>query len=179
MPQPKLTASCACGCVDVTVFGAPIACSICYCRDCQRGAQQIEALPNASGVAETDGGTSYVLYRNDRVTCTRGHARLTSYKLRERSPTNRVVASCCNTAMLVNFDRGPHWVSVYHTRLGENAPRPQMRICTRFKRDDVVLPSDMPNHPGYPPSLVVKLLAARLAMLIGRTSPGLAEIGRA
>lgn len=40
-----------------------------------------------------------------------GRMRLKRHKLKETSPTNRVVATCCNSAMFVTFDRGPHWVS--------------------------------------------------------------------
>ncbi len=46
--------------------------------------------------------------------------------------------------------------------------RLQMRICTRSKPEHVVLPTDVPNYPGYPVGLIFKLLASRLAMLIGR-----------
>ncbi|MGO4716991.1 GFA family protein [Bradyrhizobium sp. 2TAF24] len=172
MPAPALTASCVCGRVEVTAAGTPIASAACYCRDCQKGARQIEALPNAQRVADPDGGTGYALYRRDRVACTRGAELLKGYKLDGRTtPTNRVVATCCHTAMFVNFDRGPHWISVYRARLGEHAPPLQMRICTRFKPDTIVLSDDVPNHPGYPPALVVKLLASRVAMLFSRSSP--------
>ncbi|MEW6640008.1 MAG: hypothetical protein AB1586_05850 [Pseudomonadota bacterium] len=177
MPAPALTAACACGCVELTATGAPIVSAVCYCRDCQQGARLIEALPNAPRVADPDGGTAYVLYRRDRVACTRGVSLLKSYKLDRRStPTNRVVASCCNTAMFVNFDRGPFWVSVYRTRLGAHAPPLRLRICTRYKPDNAVLPGGVPSHPGYPPALVIRLLATRLAMLFGRSSPAIAPL---
>jgi hypothetical protein len=43
-----------------------------------------------------------------------------------------------------------------------------MRICTKSKPEHVVLPTDVPSYPGYPVGLILKLLASRLAMLIGR-----------
>ena len=55
------------------------------------------------------GGTAYVVYRKDRVKCSRGNQFLQGYKIKEKSPTNRVVATCCNSAMFLNFDDGKHW----------------------------------------------------------------------
>jgi hypothetical protein len=47
-------------------------------------------------------------------------------------------------------------------------PPLQLRICTRFKPDGVVLLDDVPTYQGYPPKLFAKLLAARVAMWLGR-----------
>ncbi len=102
-----MIASCACGAVELEAFGKPIVSSVCYCSDCQKGAAQIEALPHAGPVRDPDGGTAYILYRKDRIACTKGAERLKSYKLKETSATNRVVATCCNSAMFLNFDKGP------------------------------------------------------------------------
>jgi len=143
-------------------------CNICYCDDCQKGAEQIEALPNAGAVREDDGGTAYILYRKDRIACAKGTELLRRYKLKEASITNRMVASCCNSAMFVNFDRGPHWVSAYRARFHGKPPPLQFRICTKFKPESTLLSDDVPSHPGYPPALAVKLLASRVAMLLGR-----------
>jgi hypothetical protein len=43
-----------------------------------------------------------------------------------------------------------------------------MRICTKFKADGVVLADDAPSYRGYPARLIVRLLASRVAMLLGR-----------
>ena len=93
---------------------------------------------------------------------------LRSYKLKETSVTNRVVAACCNSAVFMNFDRGPHWVSAYRARFRGELPPLQLRICTKFKPNGVVLPDDVPSYRGYAPRLIVKLLASRVAMLLGR-----------
>jgi len=93
---------------------------------------------------------------------------LRRYKLKETSVTNRVVAACCNSAVFVNFDRGPHWVCAYRARFHGELPPLQLRICTKFKPDGVVLPGDVPSYRGYPPGFVLKLLASRVAMLLGR-----------
>jgi hypothetical protein len=164
----NMTATCVCGRVELKASGKPIVSAVCYCDDCQKGARQIEALPNAGAVADPDGGTPYVLYRKDRIACTKGADLLKSYKLKQMSATNRVVATCCNSAMFVNFDRGPFWVTAYRARFHGDLPPLQLRICTKFKPNNVVLPRDVPSAPGYPPLMVVKLLAARVAMLLGR-----------
>lgn len=113
---------CSCGKVEVELIGAPIACAACYCRDCDAGARRIEALPNAGPVRDADGATSYVLYRKDRVRCSNGAQLLRGSKLNEKSITNRVIATCCNSAMFVNFDRGPHWFRCIETGL-KDMPR--------------------------------------------------------
>jgi hypothetical protein len=163
-----LTAKCRCGGVAIEANGAPITSTICYCADCQAGARQLEALPNAESVREPNGGTAYILYRKDRFNCTVGLDLLKAYKIKEASATNRVVAKCCNTAMFVNFDRGPHWVSAYRARFQGGLPPLQMRICTKSKPYADPLPTDVPNYPGYPPKLIFTLLASRIAMLVGR-----------
>ena len=64
-----MTASCACGSVELTAIGTPIVSNVCYCGDCQQGSLQIEALSNAGPVRDPDGGTAYMLYRRDRIEC--------------------------------------------------------------------------------------------------------------
>ncbi len=142
--------------------------AVCYCDDCQEGARRIEALPNAAAILEPGGGTPYLLFRKDRFRCTQGDTLLKSYKLKETSATNRVVATCCNSAMFVNFDKGPHWVSVYRARFHGDLPPVEMRICTKFRPGDAELPGDAPNYPGYPLRLIARLVASRAAMLLGR-----------
>jgi hypothetical protein len=160
-----MLAQCSCGAVAVTLSGAPIGSFACYCDTCQEGSRRIEALPNAPSVREADGGTAYVLYRKDRVTYTKGSELLKDYALEQNPKTNRVVASCCNSAMLMRFDDARHWVPVYRARLGPNAPAIQMRICTSFMPEHRAIPNDVPSYRGYAPAFMVKLLAARIAML--------------
>src|SRR5579863_8451805 len=105
----RTTASCACGSAELTAIGAPIVSNVCYCGDCRQGSLEIEALPNAGPVRDPDGGTAYILYRRDRIECSKGASLLRSYKIRENSATNRVVATCCSSAMFMNFDKGPYW----------------------------------------------------------------------
>jgi hypothetical protein len=163
-----MTASCTCGNVEIEASGAPIVSVVCYCGDCQEGARQIEALPDAGPVQDRDGGTAFIVYREDRVHCARGAEFLKSYKIKATSPTNRVVATCCNSAMYLNFDDSKHWVDVYRARFRGDAPPPQMRLCTRSKPGPDDLPGDIPNYATYPLTLVGKLLVAKIAMVLGR-----------
>jgi len=166
--NPQVTASCSCGCVEFAARGRPIVSAVCYCDDCQAGARQIGALPDAPPVSDPDGGTAYILYRKDRIGCSKGAALLKPYKLEETSVTNRVVATCCNSAMFVNFDKGPFWVAAYRARFQGPLPPLQARICTKFKPEGVTLPKDLPTSLGYPLRMVARLLASGAAMVLRR-----------
>lgn len=163
-----MTASCACGSVELEAFGAPVACIVCYCDDCQQGSREIEALPGAGPVQDPDNGTAYVIYRKDRVKCPKGSSLLKRYKIREKSATNRVVATCCNSAMYIDYDDGKHWVDVYRSRFGGHVPPLQMRIYTKFKSGNDAMPSDVPTYPALSLKFIAKLMAARAAMLLYR-----------
>ncbi len=60
-----------------------------------------------------------------------------------------------------------HWVSAYRARFGPDAPPIEMRNQTRYRRADTPLPDDIPNHPGFPPVLFLKLIGA-IAMWLRR-----------
>jgi hypothetical protein len=157
--------SCLCGKVECEATGTPILTVVCYCDDCQRGSRQIEALPDAAPVLRADSGTAYVLYRKDRFKCTKGRELLRDLRLEERSPTRRVIAGCCNSAMYLDFEKG-HWVSAYWGRFQKAAPPIQMHIQTRFKPDPEHAPTDIPTYRAFPPLFFAKLLFARIAMLV-------------
>jgi len=161
-------ASCACGSVELEAIGAPIVGAVCYCDDCQTGARRIQALSNAAPVQDADGGTAYLLYRRDRVACTKGAERLKRLKIKDKSATNRVVASCCCSPMMLNFDDGKPWVSVYRARFEGDVPPLQMRINTRFKAGSSPLPSDLPRYTGFPLRFIVRLVGAWIAVRLGR-----------
>ncbi len=168
LARTSQNASCICGRVVLELKGAPITSVVCYCNDCQAGARQIEELIGAPPVQTPDGGTAYVVYRKDRVQSIKGGNLLKALKLRPASPANRVIASCCNAAMLLSFDDGKHWVDIYRERAGASAPPLEMRICTKFAPKGATLPADVPRYTGYPLWFVAKLIGARLAMLFGR-----------
>jgi hypothetical protein len=165
-PRPTVKLSCMCGQVAVEAIGSPIASVVCYCDDCQQGARQIQSLPNAVSIEDSNGGTAYLAYRKDRITYLKGTSLLKNYKIREGSTTNRVIASCCNSPMLLSFDDGKHWVDLYRTRCEGDVLPVQMRICTKFKPDGSTLPTDVPQYSRYPISFLMKLVFAKLGMLL-------------
>ena len=166
--QATTNVGCACGQVAVEAIGTPITSVICYCDDCQEGARQIQSLPNAASIQDRDGGTAYLVYRKDRVRCLKGASLLRPHKIRENSATNRVIATCCNSALFLNFDDSKHWVDVYRSRCQGALPPVQMRVCTKFRPDGRTIPTDVPGYSRYPMSLLMKLIAAKAAMLIHR-----------
>ena len=156
--RKKLLARCACGCVEYEAIGAPITSVICYCASCQKAGREFEQLPDARSVLESDGGAAYVLYRRDRVLCRQGQRHLREYRLDADSPTRRVVATCCNSAILVDFTKG-YWLSIYRGRLAPDAPKIEMRVMTQDRRAAGPLARDVPNYRRRSGRLMVKLLA--------------------
>ncbi len=158
------TIQCRCGQVEVTLEGEPILTAACHCDDCQAGGAKVEALPGAWKIRDASGGTYYALYRKDRFAVTRGAELLRHDKLREGTPTNRVIATCCNSPLFVSYDRGPHWVSIYRPGFGETAPPLEMRVNTKFAAGP--LPDDVPAYKSFPPRFVIRLVAARVGMMV-------------
>ena len=167
MDQIVRQAACVCGRVRCEGVGKPIASAVCYCADCQAGGRRIEGLPHAPPVLDPDGGTPYLTYRDDRFRCTSGADLLTGYRIRDGAPTQRFVASCCNTALFLKFAPG-HWVSAYRRRFEGDPPPIEMRNQTRHRTAQTPIPDDAPSYPGYPPRLMLGLLGSRLAMILGR-----------
>ncbi len=164
VPQQKsLTASCRCGAVVLQMAGAPIVRAVCYCASCQEAGRQIEQMPGAPPVLDADGGTDFVLYRKDRVLCVRGGERMEARRLKPGSPTRRMVATCCNSAMALDFTKG-HWLTLYRDRLPEPLPPLEMRVMTADRREGVALPDDVPNFAAHSGKFMWKLLAAWVSM---------------
>jgi hypothetical protein len=108
--------NCRCGAVALEVTGSPIITTACRCSSCRKAGRLLEALPGAAPILDANGETPCTLYRKDRVRCARGAALLREHRLDPGSPTRRVVATCCNTAMFLDFTRG-HWLTVYRGRI--------------------------------------------------------------
>lgn len=161
------TTNCACGRVRCEGVGQPILSAVCYCNDCQAGGRQLEALPNAPCVLDPDGGTPYLTYRDDRFACVRGAELLTGYRLHDKAPTQRFVASCCNTGMFLKFGPG-HWTSAYRLRFPEPLPPIEKRNHIASRQSDLPLPADAPAHRKFPLKLFGRLIAARAAIMFGR-----------
>jgi hypothetical protein len=107
MPNTKQTIDqCACGSVEIDVVSKPIIGAVCYCDDCQEGARQLEALPSALPIMGADGGTELLLFRKDRMQFLKGSELVRDYRIKDSSPTRRVVATCGNTAIFLDFQKG-------------------------------------------------------------------------
>lgn len=158
------SASCVCGRVRLKLAGDPILSAACCCADCQAGGALIEARPGAAPIRDEFGGTPYLIYRDDRFRCEAGADALEGVKLSDDAPTTRYVASCCNSGMYLKHGPG-WWTSVYRSRVADDPPPLKLRNKTAGLPPGVTLPKDIPNYPGFPPQLILRLLAARLAMM--------------
>ena len=94
----------------------PIMATVCYCNGCRTAGKILQSLPGAEPILNKEGGTPYVLFRKDRARCLEGKADLAEHRLNAGTPTRRVVASCCNTFMFLDFTKG-HWISINGSRL--------------------------------------------------------------
>jgi hypothetical protein len=158
-----LSAICRCGQVKLEAAGRPILTGSCYCRSCQEAGCRFEHLASAPAVLNPDGGTDFVLYRKDRVQCVMGQAYLEEHRLRPDSATRRVIATCCNSAMFLDFTKG-HWLTIYRNRFPEDAPPLEMRVMTEERRSGVELADDVPNYGGHSGRFMLKLITAWIAM---------------
>jgi hypothetical protein len=173
--QNNPAVTCRCGKVVLNAARSPILTASCYCGSCRQAGQEFEALPSAAPARDGDGGTPVVLYRKDRVQCIAGKEHLEEVRLKPDSPTRRVVATCCNSPMFLDFTKG-HWLSIYRKRFSGAAPPIEMRVMT--KDCGAVLADDIANHEGYSGKFMWKLMLAWIAMGFGRPDMGLADLPR-
>jgi hypothetical protein len=162
MSQACATASCRCGRVNFALIGKPIVHASCYCDGCRTAGLRF-AEGGSPAIVSDDGGTDVVLYRKDRVGPVAGTDLLREYRLTPASPTRRMVATCCNTPMFLEFTPG-HWLTLYRGRLTGAIPPLEMRIMTRARPSGPPLPGDLPNYAAHPPRFMFRLLAAFGAM---------------
>jgi hypothetical protein len=159
----NLSETCRCGKVKLELVGRPIMAASCYCASCQEAGRRLEQLPLAPPVLNADGGTDYVLCRKDRVRCVSGQEVLEEHRLKPESPTRRVIATCCNSAVFLDFTKG-HWLTMYRNRFPAGAPPVEMRVMTKDRRAGVVLADDLPNHDKISGKAMLRLLVAWIAM---------------
>jgi hypothetical protein len=152
-----------CGKVKFEAVGSPILTGSCYCTSCQEAGRQFEQLTSAPPVLDPDSGTGLILYRKDRVQCVGGHQYLEEHRLKPDSPTRRVIAKCCNSAMFLDFTKG-HWLSMFRNRFPTGAPPLEMRVMTKERRVGVELADDLPNYSGHSGKFMLKLITAWIAM---------------
>jgi hypothetical protein len=161
--------SCQCGKVRCEATGAPILSGVCYCDDCQAGSATVEAMDDAPTVRTDDGGTHYLTYRDDRFACVAGEALLQPIRKSPDAPTRRMVASCCNSAMFLKYERG-HWTSAYAVRFDGDIPPVEMRTQVQFRSSTKPLPDDVPSYRTFGVRLFWRLITSRIAMLFGALS---------
>ncbi|NZA26466.1 hypothetical protein H0E84_08710 [Luteimonas sp. SJ-92] len=172
---PKIQLHCACGQVRLEATGDPITSTECHCASCRASAIRLQAVPNGPHLQEPNGGTRFVLYRKDRIDFLGGWELLESFRLSADAKTRRVIASCCNTPVFLEFENG-HWLSLYGGLwTPETLPRLELRTMTSDLPDPSVLPDDVPNMRRQSGRFFVKLLGAWIAM--GFRAPRLAITG--
>lgn len=162
----RRTVACRCNAVEIALAGPPFLVNICHCDDCQRASAELERLPGAPVILDAYGGSPYVLYRKDRVGLSRGRELLVNRRIEGERNTRRVVASCCNSPLFLDFEPG-HWLSIYQRLFDEPVPPARMRIQTRFMPPGDLPDDGLPLHSGFPIGMIAKLLATRIAMGVG------------
>jgi hypothetical protein len=166
-----MIASCRCGEVKFEAGGAPIVGAVCYCASCQEAGRRFELLPAAPAVRDPDGGTGFVLYRKDRIRCVSGEQHLQEHRLTLGSPTRRVLATCCNSVMFLDFTKG-HWLTMYRNRFPDGVAPIEMRLMTQDRSSAEELADNVPNYAGHSGKFMWKLITAWVAM--GFRSPEIA-----
>jgi hypothetical protein len=161
-PGPRV-ASCACGRVTFELTGKPILSAACYCTSCQEAGRLLDAPSPTPGVVGRDGGTEYVLFRKDRVRLVTGAEQLEAHRLKPESPTRRVRAKCCQSAMFLDMTKG-HWLSIYRARIVNGAPPIEMRVMTNERPVGEPLATDVANYAAHSGQFMLRLLGAWLAM---------------
>jgi hypothetical protein len=169
---PGFTASCTCGKVAIAAAGTPILSAACYCESCRTAARRFEQAPGAPAVLNPDGAIDYCLFRKDRVRILRGHEHLRTHRLTDNSPTRRVVASCCNAPMMLDFTRG-HWLTLYRDRITGDAPQIEMGVMAKDRPADHAASSAPPSYrayPAFPARFMIRLMLAWAAMRFRKTA---------
>ncbi|MGJ8529120.1 GFA family protein [Maritalea sp.] len=150
--------SCCCGKVTLEIDGVPSMSNECLCDSCRNAAEIFAFLPDGINIANDHGGTPVLICRTDKVSCVDGAARLKEHRLTPDSKTRRVIATCCNTPMFLDFEPGP-WISLYAVNWPEaEAPPLQFRMFCNDLDDMSVLPKDVPNGKPVPFGVARRLL---------------------
>jgi hypothetical protein len=156
--------TCRCGKVSLHMSGEPILTTDCTCDSCRNAGTFMETLPGAEPLLDKHGASRLVLYRKDRFACLSGAEHLKEYRLRPDSPTRRVVADCCNSAMFLDFTKG-HWVDIYGQRWSPgDMLRPELRTMTMDLPKGTTLPDNILNSRRQSLAFFTKLTSAWIAM---------------
>ncbi len=167
---------CMCAHVQLEVERTPIVSAECYCNSCREAGARLQTLPDAPPILDTKGATRFVLYRKDRVHFLKGTDLLEEFRLTPDAKTRRVVATCCNTPVFLEF-KGGHWLSLYGGLWPDGTLPPlEMRTMTADLPDASILPDDVPNAKSQTLPFFVKLMGAWIAM--GFRSPKVTVKGK-
>jgi len=79
--------------------------------------------------------------------------------------------------MFLDFTKG-HWLSMYRNRFPTGAPPLEIRVMTKERRAGVELADDLPNYSGRSGKLMLKLIAAWIAMGLRRPEITLGKTAR-
>lgn len=162
---------CRCGEVAFHAVGEPIMTVTCHCESCGKAAAEFAALPGAPRVTNAEGGTDFVMLRKDRARCLQGKDLLRAHRLTPQAPTRRVLASCCNSPMFLEF-KGGHWLSVYRDRFAE-----QPAIEMRTMAGDRTFSDGIPSYRTHSAKFMWRLFRAWTAM--GFRAPKMGDIAEA
>ena len=156
--------ACACGKFQLEAERAPIISTECHCNSCRTAGARLQAAHAARPILEANGGTRFVLYRKDRIRFLGGAELLKEFRLAPTSPTRRVVASCCNTPVFLEFENG-HWLSLYSGLWPQGTlPPTDLRTMTSDHPNRTALADDVPSGKRQTALFYAKLLGAWIAM---------------
>lgn len=89
---------------------------------------------------------------------------LREHRLTPKATTRRVIATCCNAAMFLEF-KGGHWLSIDNQRLApDDQPPLEMRTMTRDRRSGVEFTDKLPGYNSHSGRFMWRLLTAWVAM---------------
>lgn len=161
---PITNLSCRCGLVRLRARGRPLIVTECHCNSCREAAARLLALPGSPQLTAPNGGTPSALYRKDRVDFVEGAEQLKAFRLKPDSKTRRVVATCCNTPVFLEFQAG-HWIDLFSPLWPEgDMPTVEARTMTSDLPNPSVLDESTPSGPLITARFYAKLLIAWAAM---------------
>lgn len=145
------------------------------CSSCRAAGEKIQRLEGASPILKDYGATPFVMYRKDRVRFLAGTDGLKEFRLTPDASTRRVIATCCNTPVFLEF-KGGHWLSLYGGLWPEGRlPPPELRTMASDLPAGTILPDDIPNAKQQSLGFFAKLFGAWVGM--GFRSPKIPVTG--
>lgn len=155
--------TCTCGKVRLEARGKPIMATECHCNSCCEAAARFGTLEGVPDFLSPNGGTPFLMMRKDRVDIS-GAGHLKAFRLTPESPTRRILATCCNTPVFLEF-KGGHWLSIYKSVVPQGAmPQIELRTMTGDLADPGLLDDIVPSGKRQSVKFFARLLAAWIAM---------------